>query len=169
MISQLTVERLKALMAYDPETGDFTYIAAPRSHSEVLGKVAGCLQVEGYHVCKIDGIAYRAHRLAWLFMTGEWPAGQIDHRNGIRNDNRWANLRPASLAENARNARVKKTSKSGVKGVWRDDRLKSNNWFASICVDRVKHPLGRFSSKEAAASAYRAAAVELHGQFARLD
>jgi len=109
---------------------------------------------------------YRAHRLAWFHTYGAWPAGDLDHVNGNRADNRLTNLREASRSENCWNSRKSKNNTSGFKGVfWSVARGK---WYAQILVDYRTHNLGYFPTAEAAATAYAEAAARLHGKFANL-
>jgi len=98
-------------------------------------------------------------------MTRQWPRDEIDHINGKHADNRWVNLREATHSENCGNARAKSTNKSGWKGVYFKKR--SRKWVAAIVVDGVRHWLGYHDDIEAAAEAYRSAAEQKFGRFAR--
>lgn len=98
----LTQTRLKEVLAYTPGTGTFRWRVANSNRIKV-GDVAGTPHNEGYIHIRIDGKRYLAHRLAWLYMTGEWPEYQIDHRDGIRNNNWFSNLRVATNAQNSEN------------------------------------------------------------------
>lgn len=114
----LTQERLKEIIKYSPETGEFVYLAHRKGGSGIkAGDVAGDLCMYGYRRIGIDGKRYRACRLAWLYMTGEWPEKHVDHKNGIRSDDRWENLRSASVRENAFNRGVSDRNSVGIKGV----------------------------------------------------
>ena len=93
MRDAITEARLKERLHYDPDTGIFTWLKMSRQPKR-LGSVAGG-RCDGYIQIYLDGLIYRAHRLAWLYMTGEWPVGYLDHKNGVRDDNRWCN-RPGS-------------------------------------------------------------------------
>jgi len=98
------------------------------------------------------------------FLTG-WP--MVDHINGDGLDNRRSNLRPASIATNNRNARLRRDNTSGFKGVaW--DR-KGSSWRAYIRLDGRRHHLGFFATAKDAAFAYDRAAIDLHGEFGRLN
>lgn len=100
--SPLTQARLQELMTYDPETGIFTRIkpAGPKK----AGSTVGWLDVDhGYMRCSVDHVIYQQHRLAWLYMTGEWPPAQIDHIDRNRSNNRWSNLRCVTSQQNAFN------------------------------------------------------------------
>ena len=153
----LTQSRLKELLNYDPDTGVFAWLVKPSKRVNV-GAIAGCVMVIGYREIGIDGKSYYAHRLAFLYMTGAWPIDQLDHRNGIRDDNRWDNLREATNAENCQNQVMPCTNKSGFMGVSRF----RNKWRARIKIaGREKH-LGFFDAPEDARAAYLAAKVEHH-------
>ncbi len=154
----LTPERLKELVHYNAETGDFTW-AKTRRRCRLGGK-AGCRMRNGYIVIRIDDTLYLAHRLAWLYMTGDWPPEQIDHINRDREDNRWKNLRAVSNMENAWNKTVR-SNKSGFAGVRRENR----KWLAEIKVNYRPIRLGLFDTPEAAHEAYVAAKRERHQKF----
>lgn len=166
----LTQTQLKKFLSYDPQTGIFIRIAAPRPQvAWYVGSAAGYITDNGYCVINIDHKRnrYRAHRLAWLYMTGEWPRGDIDHINGDRLDNRWSNLREATRSQNLGNSRIPSTNKSGFKGVSFDGRR--NKWLAQITIDGVHYHLGRYDKAEDAAQAYREALRGHFGKFARLE
>ena len=162
----LTAERLRDLLTYEPSTGVFTW-RFWRYHMRA-GDVAGSLNKKlGCIMIGIDGGLYYAHRLAWLYQTGEWPPQEIDHRDGNPLNNRWANLRLAAHAENVRNARKRRDNKSGLKGVcWSRQHGK---WRADINLNHTRHFLGLFDAAEVAHLAYRRAARRLHGEFARMN
>lgn len=155
----LTIEQLKQALHYDPESGLFTWLATTTNRVKV-GATAGYLQKRGYLTIGIGGKRWPAHRLAWLYMTGELPKGQIDHVNRVRTDNRFANLRQASNAENQHNASMRKNNRSGVHGVSWDK--KSGKWLAKICINRKQKFLGHFSTLDAAKDARLAAEQLLH-------
>ncbi len=158
----ITQSRLRELVAYDPETGILRYLR------DVGGKKAGerCgwLHPAGWRYLSVDGKTYRAARLIWFYMTGEWPDRLVDHENRIRDDDRWVNLRLATGAQNARNATLSRRNSSGVKGVMWYKR--HGRWTASIRVDRKLIHLGYFSTIEEAAAARRAAELQHFGEFA---
>ena len=137
----ITQERLKELLHYDPLTGVFTRLVAT-SNSVKVGDVAGNISAGGYRVIGVCGKQYLAHRLAWLYMKGDMPKDQVDHINGVRVDNSWANLRGATDLTNQKNTSISKNNKSGVVGVsW----SKTNNkWRAIIWDNKKKIHLGYF-------------------------
>ncbi len=137
-------ERLLHLLDYNQETGVFTW-RNPTTPCVKEGQRAGTIQSGGYVQITLDKVSYLAHRLAWLYTYSIWPTDQIDHRNGVRHDNRILNLRDCSRAENLQNTGTPCNNTSGVKGV--DQKtLRSGErvWRARICVGgRSKH-LGYF-------------------------
>ncbi len=153
-------ERVCKLLDYDPATGVFKW-GSSRSCLKG-GSVAGTFDVFGYRLIQVDRKIYRAHRLAWLMLYGEFPAEEIDHINGDRDDNRSSNLRSATRGQNTKNRRLDRDSKSGFKGV----RKHANKWQARITADKKVHYLGLFASPQLAHAAYFDAAKRLHGEFA---
>lgn len=111
----ITREKLHHLLDYDPASGVFTRKVSKSSNAQV-GQVAGSVDKRGYIVIRIDGELYKAHRLAHLYMTGEFPPDQIDHINRIKSDNRWKNLRLANGSQNQMNS-TRNDNTSGKKGV----------------------------------------------------
>lgn len=152
----LTQSRLKELMSYDPNTGEFSRKIS-RGGAKV-GDVSGTNN-DGYMQLRVDGKSYKAHRLAWLYVMGRWPDKDIDHINGVRCDNRIVNLREATRAENKQNTRLAHAdSRSGLLGVVRH----RSQWQARIGVNGKKLHLGSFETAEAAHAAYLAAKAEVH-------
>lgn len=155
----LTQSRLEELFHYDRETGIFTRRVRTGSMAGI-GTEAGCKNNLGYIVIGINKKLYKAHRLAWLYMTGEWPKDHIDHINGATGDNRFANLREASHAENMQNMAKNKNNTSGFMGVsWCKNRKK---WRALISVAGRDVDIGRFATPEDAYAAYLAAKAKYH-------
>lgn len=159
--SATNATRVRELLAYDQVTGVFTWLKS-NSNATRVGSVAGSINNAGYRMIKIDGVQYMAHRLAWLHVTGAWPSDEIDHRNGIHDDNRFSNLREATGPQNHRNIRKLATNKSGVLGVCE----KAGKWIAQIKHDGKVIHLGSFSTIEQAAEARRSASLGFHGDFA---
>lgn len=153
----ITQEHLKSLYHYDPDTGLFTSIKERRNWKK--GRVAGT--VNEYIIIRIDEVGYRAHRLAWLYMTGEFPEAQIDHINGDKLDNRFSNLRPCNTSENSQNIlKPRADCKSGYKGVaWRQ---RNKKFHATIRVKGRGIHLGYFDTAEDAHKAYLEAKYEHH-------
>lgn len=152
-----SIDRVRELLDYDPATGQFTWRA--RTNRRIKsGAQAGCLR-ERYIAIGIDGVVIDAQRLAWLVMTGAWPTGEVDHKNGDGFDNAWNNLRDVPRKTNLQNIRAaKSTSKLGVLGV----RLKNGSFKARISVDRREILLGSFATAAEAHAAYVVAKRQLH-------
>ena len=161
----LTAERLRELLTYAPETGLFYWKVAPSNGRTVVGSVAGRVNDEGYRKIGIDGRVYAAHRLAYLYMPGEWPKELIDHENLARDDNRWRNLRPATRTQNKANSLPR--SACGFKGVYITKKRGKIRWRAQIRAEGHLHSLGYYGTPEEANAAYAAAADKLFGEFAR--
>lgn len=160
----LTQERLKELLSYDPETGLFTRLVGRSGPNARAGDIAGCDNGKGYIRIYVDGKPYKAHRLAWFYMTGEWVP-EVDHENTIKSDNRWDNLRKATRGQNRGNTRAYKNNTSGLKGVSFNKR--TARWAAQIQKDGVKVGLGYYATAEDAHAAYVIAAKKYFGEFAR--
>ena len=157
---ELTAERLRKVLNYDPATGIFRWrITRPGVRA---GIAAGCRGRKGYHQIRIDRTLYQLGRLAWLYKTGKWPKLVLDYINGNRADIRWANLREATRAQQRSKSRPR--NKLGVKGVW---KTKSGRYVAEIKVAGKKTYLGLFDTIEKASTAYARAAKDTFGQFAR--
>ena len=160
----ITAERLREVLDYNPESGEFRWLLATNSMVRV-GMIAGSINRGGYSLICIDGGRYLAHRLAFLFMTGKFPELDVDHTDGDTANNSWTNLREATVSENHANSRRRCDNTSGHKGV--SFRKASQNWCAQIQVNGRKMYLGLFESAEAAHAAYLAAAQRYFGEFAR--
>lgn len=157
--ADLTPQRVRELLAYDPETGYLTWLVSRRGTVRV-GDRAGSITLSGYRAIKVDGSLYWAHRLAWLHVHGRWPANQIDHVNGGRDDNRIANLRECTAHENMQNLALKSSNRSGHPGVfWHRVQQK---WQVLIRVNGRRQYLGCFTDIDEAAAAYTTAKAVLH-------
>lgn len=155
----LTVERLHELLDYDASTGILTWKKTVGSRGQV-GDNAGSNNGSGYLLVRVDRGRYLAHRLAWLHVYGIWPKDQIDHRNGIRHDNRIANLREATDAENRQNKAMQSNNTSGFQGVsW---FKASSKWQAKITVHKKQRHLGFYFTAEKARDAYLTAKAVIH-------
>lgn len=157
----LTAERLRTVLSYDHETGIFLWKVA-LSRCIKVGAVAGARHVEGYLVIWVDGRSYKAHRLAWLYVHGEWPP-RLDHEDGVKNNNRLANLRVATYSQNSANTGRYRNNTSGFKGV----HFLEGKWAAQIRKEGKKHYLGRYETPQAAHDVYCKAAEAMFGTFAR--
>ena len=160
--NNLSQERLKQVLDYNPDTGVFTRLIRTANRTNA-GDIAGCSNDLGYLRTTIDSIRYRNHRLAFLYMTGKFPDGEVDHINGITSDNRWCNLRVATRIENCRNSKKPTTNKSGIKGVrWVDEQKK---WECRIWNNGKAEILGYFESLLDAASLMCSTRNRRHGEF----
>ena len=161
--TNLTAERLKELLHYDPETGVFTWIkTVKRGGRASVGDTAGSMMLNSRIGIGVEGTLYYAHRLAWLYIYGRWPVTGIDHIDGDPTNNRLCNLREATQAQNNQNRSSipMKTNKSGFMGVsWEAKRKK---WFASIRNNGKTVYLGRHSTPELAHAAYCKAKAAFH-------
>ncbi len=159
MTAILTRERLLELLQYDPMTGDFTWRRFRKS-GVVAGAKAGTTSC-GYVYIKIEQRRYLAHRLAWFYMTGGWPAAQIDHRDTVGTNNAWDNLRTLTNAVNQQNKRVASTrSKTGVLGV--RPSASGLRFQAVITTNGVQKTMGHFGTTDEAHAAYVSAKRQLH-------
>jgi hypothetical protein len=165
MQRMLTAERVRGALDYDPETGVFRW--RERRPGVRAGHVTGSKNnVTGYLSIRLDGSLYYAHRLAWIYMTGEWPPQTIDHINLIRDDNRFANLRLATHYQNKLNIRRPHNNTSGFKGV---HRAVNGKFFARLKIEGKIIHLGTFDTAEEAATFRDREARRLHGEFYRPD
>jgi HNH endonuclease len=156
----LDAETLRSQLHYDPTTGLFSRLV--KASKAKPGDVAGCDNGSGYVRIGVAGHKYKAHRLAWLYMTGEWPIDLIDHINENPSDNRWANLRCVNNQENLQNqAQPRADSTTGFKGVSR----KNNRWYAGIWFCEKIIFLGAFDNPEEAHAIYFKAKRALHPGF----
>lgn len=156
--STLTAEVLRTVLHYAPDTGVFTWLVIPTSRIPA-GAVAGSLGSTGHYIIALHNKQWKAHRLAWLYMTGSWPVNEIDHINGNRADNRFINLRDVTRKENTQNQRrAARSSKSGLLGA----TPYKNVWRAAIGADGVWKHLGFYSTPEEAHAAYLEAKRKLH-------
>lgn len=160
--TELSSESVSRRLYYEPSSGNF--IRKVKANAIPAGSVAGSVTKNGYVEIHILGRRVLAHRLAWLITHGEWPAFQIDHKNGVRHDNRISNLREASNAQNQANQPIRRTNKSGFKGV-SFDRL-TGKWRADISIGGKGRYLGSFRDIEDAAKAAAKAREKYHGEFA---
>ena len=151
--ADLSAARLRETLHYDPATGVFTWLIRP-NRVDRSGQTAGWRGVKGYWHIRVDGVAYLAHRLAWLYVTGRWPVAQIDHIDGVRANNAIRNLRDVSASVNQQNRRkAQSNSQSGVFGALKG--RKPGTWRSAIGG-------GSYATPEAAGAAYLHAKRLLH-------
>jgi hypothetical protein len=162
---RITQERLKELLHYDPDSGSFTWLV-DRGLNCNKGLEAGTKN-RLYKNIKVDSRQYPAHRLAWLYCFGQYPSDFLDHIDGDPTNNRISNLREVSRLENNTNKGRYSRGSSGYKGV--SYAKLQRKWKAQIQAKGEKIYLGLFNCPREAAHAYNVAAVQLHGEFARLN
>jgi len=158
------LNRVNELLSYNPDTGIFTWEVSRGCIKS--GDIAGYLDPSGYITIRIIGKLYAAHRLAFLIINKYMPK-EVDHENGVKDDNRELNLRDAAEGDNHWNRNLNCNSTSGFKGVtW----YKANNkWVSGIRVNKKRIYLGYFLCPKEAAKAYDKAALKHHGEFAKTN
>jgi HNH endonuclease/AP2 domain len=165
----LTSERLHELLRYDPETGVWRWLLS-RGGGHMAGDVAGSVRKDGRRCFKIDGRHYYASRLAWFYMKGSWPKGEVDHHDLDKGNDRWRNLREATHQQNNQNMGARRNSGTGFKGV----SLQMNHgrpyaWFVSTTANGKRRWAYCYGTLAEAAALYEQWANELHGDFARIE
>lgn len=166
-------ELARKLFTYEPSTGVLRWradrVVELRNHSQVKAKggvEAGWSTSDGYRQVRFRGRKRKATSIIWLIVTGKPPKGQVDHVNGMKNDDRWENLRLASASQNRCNVSKYKNNTSGHKGVsWSEQKGK---WRATIRIHNKQKHLGFFDDPKVAAQAYAAAVPVYHGEFGRV-
>lgn len=162
--STITQALLKEVLHYNPDTGHFRWLVASGRRA-VVGAVAGHLRKDGYIHIGILGKIYKAHRLAFLYMTGDWPLGVTDHSDNNKDNNAWSNLRDCSITENMQNRKLQKNNTSGSKGVhFRKDIKK---WTVQVSDKGIQRHLGFYVDKEVADLVATEARELYHGMYAR--
>lgn len=154
MTEHISQERLKELLVYNARTGVFTN-RVTRGSRALAGTEAGSVQKKGYIEICLDGRAYYAHRLAWLYVTGRLPQ-VVDHKNKVRTDNRWRNLRDVTPLLNAHNLSKRVHNTSGFTGAF---RLR-NKWRSQIKIAGKQCHLGVFNTAREAHLAYKEAVLQ---------
>lgn len=143
----LTQKRLKELLHYNKDKGVFKW-KVDRNIRIRKGDTAGCKNKDGYNTIVIDTKTYYAHRLAWLYMTGEWPKYEVDHDNRDRGDNRWVNLKSVTRTKNMANKNKYKNNTSGVTGVYYNKQF--DKWFVKVTRNGKSTFKGYFEDKNEA-------------------
>lgn len=156
-------ELVMSRVSYDPETGIVTRRVKSVFHKRWDGTEVKGSKTRGYVMFYIGKKRFWAHRVAFLFMTGDWPAGVVDHINRDKSDNRWVNMRVCTQAQNSCNRSVQSNNTSGVRGVSRVPG--KDKWVAVIKFNRRTHYIGQFNSIEEASAARRKAAERFYGEF----
>jgi len=154
----LTQMELQRVLDYDPETGIFKYLV--RRGKNVIGAIAGTVSL-GYTVIKVNGGQYKAHRLAWLYVKGEFPKAQLDHINGAGDDNRICNLRECTDGQNKLNRRIFKNNTLKIKGVSK----RRKKFTAQAQVNKKYYYLGIYDTAEEAGEVYQEFVKKHHGEF----
>jgi len=154
---ELTAERLRSILDYNPETGVFTWKVGRQKVKK--GNIAGTIHASGHRVIRVDRRLYISHRLAWLYYYGEWPKGPLDHKDRDPANNRISNLRECTPRENGQNS-TKCWGSSKYRGVYWNKR--ANKWQAQIRVNKKRIYLGIFDDELDAANAYREAKTKYH-------
>ena len=175
MTEQELINYMSKSLSYDPISGDFIYKVArgPRKAGDVAGTIC---KHYGYRIIGVgpkgSHRTYGAHRLAFLLMEGRWP-GVIDHRNGVRDDNRWENLRECTQQQNCMNTSSRRGTSSKYKGVRRRVDIyygeECVRWLAQIYYNKKNIHLGYFVEEDDAARAYNLAARMYFGQYSKIN
>lgn len=156
----LTQEYLKSIILYEPLTGMFIWRYKEACPSfKRGGRISNCVEKDGYIQIRISGKSFKAHRLAFLYITGEWPKEQVDHINGIRRDNRWCNIRECTPRENMFNMRACVDGK--IKGI----RKKNKSYEVTLRINGIPTYLGSYKNLEDAVKTIRAAREKYHKDF----
>jgi len=153
----MTQDELKQLVSYCPETGVFIRLKQTSPRIKV-GQTSGWKDVQGYLNMTLHGRQWKAHRLAWLYMTGAFPIGEIDHINRVKDDNRFCNLRDVDRLTNELNKGIQSNNTSGFKGV--SYQKQSGKWEAYVCRNKKKKSLGVFATPELASKARAAHGIK---------
>lgn len=157
----MSQDELLVFLNYDQITGIFTWKVSTNKRIKI-GSIAGSIGPQGYVRIRINGKYYQAHRLAWLYVNGEWPKNEIDHKDRIKHHNWILNLREATKSQNGFNRTADKDNELGVKGV----RRWGNKFIMQMKINGSTRYLGLYKTIEDAKKAYDELAKELHGEFA---
>lgn len=158
----MNLDQYREALAYDPVAGTFTWLKVPKKGPARVGAVAGSVNGAGYWQISFGRTVVLGHRLAFLYMTGQWPQQRVDHKNGVRADNRWDNLRDAPPSTNNENVYLPRSdNRLGRRGVWRINDGRKRPYVAEIGAQGVKHRLGYFATPDEASQAYLRAKLTL--------
>jgi hypothetical protein len=155
--------RLKELLHYEPATGRWTRLVTLCGRA-VAGSEAGSVS-QGYRKIMVDGAIYKSSRLAVFYQTGEWPRGEVDHRDLDTLNDRWSNLRDATHSQNQANGRAYSNNKSGIKGVYWSNH--DQCWIAQISINS-KNIQRQCKTRDEAAQKYAVLSAQHFGEFARV-
>ncbi len=172
--NDMTADYVRSILDYNHETGEFIWIRRfeickcvviwNRKHAD---KIAGSIKRNGYREISIDHHSYLSHRLAWLYMTGEWPPHEIDHINVKKLDNRFINLREATRKQNTYNRIIRKGNNTGFRGVRFRSDVKKKQFATCIGINGKTINLGYYKTAEEAHEVYKKAVKKYHGEFGR--
>jgi hypothetical protein len=164
----LSYKELIKILDYNPKTGIFTW-KVDRTNGQIkAGTIAGTIHKKsGYIVIGINKKYHYVQRLAWFYMTGKWPKQEVDHKDLNKSNNRWKNLREATINENHYNKSLQKNNTSGYKGVC--FHKPSKKFIAKINYEGKNMALGYYKTAKEASLIYCKAAKKLHKDFARIQ
>ena len=157
-----SLEAFRKALSYDPITGVLKWKI--NNGRAFKGKIAGGVAAKGYLAFNFNEKTFKAHRVAWFMTYGSWPTHQIDHINGIKDDNRISNLREATQSENQKNVGTRKDNKTGYKGVSYHSKRKT--YVARMMINGKEKWIGDFPTAEKASQEYLRHAELHHAEFA---
>ena len=161
----ITVKQIKERLNYDPNTGILTWKSVVRYSNRRIGQQAGRVNSLGYRQVELLGKKRKATNLIWYMQTGVYPSEKIiDHKNRIKSDDRWENLRESTWAQNQANTGIRSDNTSGYKGIHYCKNI--NKWRATLQYNKKKVHIGYFDNKKTAARHYRKAAIKYYGSYA---
>lgn len=161
----LTQKQLQKELVYDLSTGEFHRRIA-RCNRVEIGDLVGTLDSHGYLQIRVSGRLYLGNRLAWLYMTGDWPPLDIEHRDNVRSNNRWHNLRLTTRVRNGMNRRCRKDSLTKMKNIMQCGE--GGRYRVRVSVGRRRVHVGYFDTLKEAEEAHVRAAVRYYGAFGRI-
>lgn len=162
----ITLKQIKERLDYNPITGILTWKSVIRYSNRRIGQQAGSINVHGYRQIALLGKTRKATNLIWYMQTGVCPTKEIDHKNRIKSDDRWENLREVTRAQNQANIGIRINNTSGYKGI---HYCGNNKWRATLQYNKKKVHIGYFDNKKTAARHYRKAAKKYYGEYACVD